>query len=91
MKRRHSTPFGAEMQGNGETRFALWAPAANGVDLILEDERKIPMQRGEKVSLVLRPTLVPGPVTSSVSTASRTCRTRLRATSPKTYTARARS
>ena len=30
-------PFGAKVLENGETRFALWAPAAETVDLILED------------------------------------------------------
>ena len=30
-------PFGAKVLEHGETRFALWAPAAETVDLILED------------------------------------------------------
>ncbi|HEY7868448.1 MAG TPA: malto-oligosyltrehalose trehalohydrolase, partial [Methylomirabilota bacterium] len=30
-------PFGAELQPDGTTRFRLWAPAAERVDLLLED------------------------------------------------------
>ena len=33
MKRRHRMPFGAELDGN-LTRFRLWAPAANRVELL---------------------------------------------------------
>ena len=47
MKRRHCLPFGTEIQGNGETRFSIWAPVADGVELVLGDEEKIPMQRGK--------------------------------------------
>ncbi len=36
MRRAHSMPFGAEVQGNGRTRFRLWAPSAREVDLELE-------------------------------------------------------
>ncbi|HSK99625.1 MAG TPA: DUF3459 domain-containing protein [Rubrobacteraceae bacterium] len=32
MRCRHRTPFGAEVLENGETRFALWAPAAGTVE-----------------------------------------------------------
>ena len=31
MQRRHSMPFGAELQADGEARFRLWAPAAPAV------------------------------------------------------------
>ncbi len=48
MRRRHRLPFGAEVQENGETRFTLWAPAADGVELVLEDREAVPMQRGEE-------------------------------------------
>ncbi len=48
MRRRHRLPFGAEVQGGRETRFTLWAPAADAVELALEGEETIPMQRGEK-------------------------------------------
>lgn len=30
-------PFGAEVQDDGSTRFALWAPAANRVELLIDD------------------------------------------------------
>ncbi|GIX28168.1 MAG: malto-oligosyltrehalose trehalohydrolase [Burkholderiales bacterium] len=36
MRRAHSMPFGAEVQGDGRTRFRLWAPSAREVDLELE-------------------------------------------------------
>ncbi|MGB3681067.1 MAG: malto-oligosyltrehalose trehalohydrolase [Rubrobacteraceae bacterium] len=50
MRRRHRIPFGAEVRETGETSFTLWAPAADGVQLVLvngDNEEKIPMQRGE--------------------------------------------
>ena len=92
MRRRHQLPFGAEVQGNGETRFTLWAPAAAGVELILDNEEPVSMQRGEK-GIFSVTAEVPGrePATSSGSTASKTSRTPPPATSPRTYTARARS
>jgi maltooligosyltrehalose trehalohydrolase len=31
-------PFGAEVLEDGRTRFALWAPAAETIDLVLENE-----------------------------------------------------
>jgi len=41
MKRRHAMPFGAEL-GRGSTRFRLWAPAADRVDLELwRDQSRI--------------------------------------------------
>jgi 1,4-alpha-glucan branching enzyme/maltooligosyltrehalose trehalohydrolase len=47
MKRRHSMPFGAEINAGGATRFALWAPAAKTLALCLEGdaERVLPMRR----------------------------------------------
>lgn len=45
MKRRRELPFGAEYQGDGRTRFTLWAPAAERVDLTLENGAH-PMERG---------------------------------------------
>ena len=48
MKRHHQLPFGAEIQGNGEIRFTIWAPAADGVEVILGNEEPISMQRGKK-------------------------------------------
>ena len=46
MRRRHEMPFGAEV-GESGVRFALWAPAANGVDLALGDGGTLPMTREE--------------------------------------------
>jgi maltooligosyltrehalose trehalohydrolase len=45
-------PFGAEVLENGETRFALWAPAVETVDLILEDDA-LPMHREEDGTFAL--------------------------------------
>jgi 1,4-alpha-glucan branching enzyme len=39
-------PFGAEVLEDGRTRFSLWAPAAETVDLVFEDGT-IPMFREE--------------------------------------------
>src|SRR5215217_3387405 len=44
--RRHRMPIGAEVLEDGLTRFALWAPAAETVDLVLEDGT-LPMRREE--------------------------------------------
>ena len=38
--RRHVMPFGAEVLGGGGVRFRLWAPGAQQVDLVLEDQAK---------------------------------------------------
>jgi hypothetical protein len=38
VRHRHRMPFGAEVLDNGETRFSLWAPASEAVELILEGE-----------------------------------------------------
>lgn len=49
MKRRHSMPFGAEIQKNGSVRFRLWAPAARRVELALSDKKLIdllPLEEG---------------------------------------------
>ncbi len=55
MKRRHNMPFGAECQGDGNVRFALWAPAANQVDLVFRNAladtnppKTIALERGEQ-------------------------------------------
>jgi 1,4-alpha-glucan branching enzyme len=45
-------PFGAEVLEDGRTRFALWAPAAETVDLILEDGA-LPMHREEDGTFAL--------------------------------------
>jgi maltooligosyltrehalose trehalohydrolase len=41
MKRRHNMPFGAECQDDGSTRFRLWAPAAKGVDISIEEKNRV--------------------------------------------------
>ncbi len=48
MKRRHNMPFGAEYRQDGTVRFRLWAPAANSVDLRLQNVENVtplPLQR----------------------------------------------
>ena len=45
-------PFGAEVLEDGLTRFALWAPAAETVDLVLEDGI-LPMRREEDGTFAL--------------------------------------
>ncbi|HEX2738945.1 MAG TPA: malto-oligosyltrehalose trehalohydrolase, partial [Rubrobacter sp.] len=52
MRRLHRMPFGAEVLENGETRFTLLAPAAETVDLILEDDL-LSMHREEDGTFVL--------------------------------------
>jgi maltooligosyltrehalose trehalohydrolase len=52
-------PFGAEVLEKGETRFALWAPAAETVELILEDGA-LPMHREEEGTFVLTTEAGPG-------------------------------
>jgi maltooligosyltrehalose trehalohydrolase len=52
-------PFGAEVLENGETRFALWAPAAETVDLVLEDGAR-PMRREHDGTFTLTAEAVPG-------------------------------
>ncbi|CAA9489518.1 MAG: GH13_10 / GH13 / GH13_9 / GH13_36 / GH13_ 11 / GH13_37 / GH13_1 / GH13_8, partial [uncultured Rubrobacteraceae bacterium] len=46
MRHRHEMPFGANLLGDGRARFALWAPDAGSVDLVLRGET-VPMSRGE--------------------------------------------
>jgi maltooligosyltrehalose trehalohydrolase len=41
---RHSMPFGAEVLPGGGTRFRLWAPGAEQVDLVT-GPKTLPMQR----------------------------------------------
>jgi maltooligosyltrehalose trehalohydrolase len=47
--RRHSMPFGADLQPDGRVRFGLWAPDAERVELCVEragrDEQSSPMHR----------------------------------------------
>lgn len=48
--RLHRMPFGAEVQADGTTRFALWAPDARCVELCLEtpaDPHYLPLSAGE--------------------------------------------
>jgi maltooligosyltrehalose trehalohydrolase len=46
MKHSHSMPFGVELQEDGSTRFRLWAPKAQRVDLCLENPDR------ERIALV---------------------------------------
>ena len=48
MRRHHQLPLGAEYLGDGQTRFTLWAPAAERVWVDLENGDETPMQRGEE-------------------------------------------
>jgi maltooligosyltrehalose trehalohydrolase len=46
MKRKHEMPFGAECRSGGTTRFRLWAPHAESVDVHLpETSRYLPMAK----------------------------------------------
>ena len=50
MRRRHAMPFGAEYLGGERTRFRLWAPSAEAVELVLGSgtaERRLEMRRDE--------------------------------------------
>ena len=38
--RKHVMPFGAEVLGDGGVRFRLWAPGAQQVDLVLQQQAK---------------------------------------------------
>ncbi|HYC49290.1 MAG TPA: malto-oligosyltrehalose trehalohydrolase [Burkholderiales bacterium] len=40
MKRAHAMPFGAEALPDGRTRFRLWAPSAQSVELVLADQQQ---------------------------------------------------
>jgi maltooligosyltrehalose trehalohydrolase len=52
-------PFGAEFLGNRETRFTLWAPAAETVDVVLQDGAR-PMFREEDGTFALATEAAPG-------------------------------
>ncbi|SMH45260.1 malto-oligosyltrehalose trehalohydrolase [Azospirillum agricola] len=47
-RRAHAMPFGAEIQPDGSVRFALWAPSAGAVSLVLEED-------GERLPMAARP------------------------------------
>ncbi len=47
MRRHHQLPLGAEYLGDGQTRFTLWAPAAERAWVDLENGEETPMQRDE--------------------------------------------
>ena len=64
VKRRHTMPFGAQMRSDGRTRFRLWAPDAQRVDLVAgaaATEGLWPMQAlpGGWYELVLQPGQAP--------------------------------
>ncbi len=56
MKHCHAMPFGATVLDDGSVQFRLWAPAARGVDLVLEsDGSQLPMaERGGWFELTTR-------------------------------------
>jgi maltooligosyltrehalose trehalohydrolase len=58
VKRHHQLPFGAEYLGDGQTRFALWAPTVEKVELLLEDDA-LPMERDEDGTFALMTTEAP--------------------------------
>jgi maltooligosyltrehalose trehalohydrolase len=58
-RRKHEMPFGAGYLGDGRTRFALWAPAAEAVELVLDGEAR-PMRRDEAGMFVLTADAAPG-------------------------------
>jgi malto-oligosyltrehalose trehalohydrolase len=45
--RKHRMPFGAEVLGDGGVRFRLWAPGAQQVSLVLDNQAKPMVQAGE--------------------------------------------
>ena len=53
-------PFGGDYLGDGKTRFALWAPAAENVELLLEGGEALPMKRGESEAFILVAEAPPG-------------------------------
>jgi malto-oligosyltrehalose trehalohydrolase len=57
--RARGLPYGAHHLGNGETRFTLWAPAAQTVDLVLEGEA-LRMQPGEDGVFTITTAAAPG-------------------------------
>ena len=59
MKRHHQLPLGAEYLGDGMTRFTLWAPASEKVELLLEDDA-LPMGRHEDGTYALTTRATPG-------------------------------
>ena len=61
-------PFGAEVLENGETRFALWAPAAETVDVVLEDGSLMPTPEAWAGTSVHRPGQLTGATYRNVPT-----------------------
>ena len=40
-----SLPFGAQLLDDGRVRFRIWAPAQQAVELVLGDDKRLPMRR----------------------------------------------
>ena len=59
MIRHHKLPFGAEYLGSGRTRFSVWTPAAESMELVLEGEDRL-MERGEDGFFALTTEAAPG-------------------------------
>ena len=83
MQRAHAMPFGAETAKDG-TRFALWAPTADDVVLVLDGtDHEIPAGDEAGGRSPFRASAA-APATDTASTAISSCRTRRRASSPTT-------
>ena len=53
-------PSGASCKDDGRTRFALWAPAAGSIELVIEGGDAIPMERDEGGTFTLTTDAPPG-------------------------------
>ncbi len=83
MRRAHSMPFGAEIGPEG-VRFALWAPTAKTVALVLDGSEHPLEDQGEGWRRVTVPGLGPAPATATGSTATSWCPIPPRASSRRT-------
>jgi pullulanase/glycogen debranching enzyme len=90
VKRHHQLPLGAEYLGDGMTRFTLWAPASEKVELLLEDDA-LPMKRHEDGTFALTTRATPGIGYRYRVDGEGEVPDPASATNPRTYTARARS
>ena len=91
VKRMHRMPFGAELDGP-LTRFRLWAPAAERVELLAtvdDDRREQRLRVATTAGSKRRSRPVPAPATPTGSTAASSFPIRRRASIPTTSTPRA--
>lgn len=47
VQRRHAMPFGAEFCSDNTVRFRLWAPGISSIELLIDEETPIRMQRSQ--------------------------------------------